>query len=147
MGLLDKLKKDEDKKSEKTVDGGGDSAKKETKKKADGEEKKKKASVAKTARSARGNAYRVLIKPLVTEKASVMGTLNKYFFEVAKEANKIEVAKAVYDVYGVKPEKVNIVRMRGKVVRRGRITGKRKDWKKAVVTLKKGDSIKVYEGV
>ncbi|NIA18342.1 MAG: 50S ribosomal protein L23 [Actinobacteria bacterium] len=94
-----------------------------------------------------GNAYKVLVKPLVTEKASVMGTLNKYFFAVAIGANKIEIAKAVQDVYGVKPISVNIIRMQGKSVRHGRTMGKRKDWKKAIVTLKKGESIKVYEGV
>ena len=72
---------------------------------------------------------------------------NKYFFEVKKDANKIEIAKAINDVYGVKPVSVNIMRVGGKKVRRGRTFGKRKDWKKDIVTLKKGESIKVYEGV
>ncbi len=95
-----------------------------------------------------GNAYKILVKPLITEKASVQGTdENKYFFEVKKDANKIEIAKAINDVYGVKPVSVNIMRVGGKKVRRGRTFGKRKDWKKAIVTLKKGESIKVYEGV
>ena len=62
-------------------------------------------------------------------------------------ANKIEIAKAVNDVYGVKPVSVNIIKTKGKKTRSGRVTGKRKDWKKAVVTLKKGESIKIYEGV
>jgi len=92
-------------------------------------------------------AFRVLAKPLVTEKATELVSQNKYTFVVAREANKIEVAKAVYAVYGVKPMSVNIVSMKGKAVTRGRIKGKRKDWKKAVVTLKKGESIKIYEGV
>lgn len=92
-------------------------------------------------------SFRVLMEPLITEKATELGVHNKYAFIVAGIANKIEVAKAIYTVYGVKPVSVNIVNMKGKVVTRGRIRGQRKDWKKAVVTLKKGDSIKIYEGV
>ena len=94
-----------------------------------------------------GNAYRILVKPLVTEKASYLGAQNKYVFEVNKDANKIEITEAVEEVYGVRPVSVNIVRVRGKNVRYGRITGKRKDWKKAIVTLPEGKSINIYEGV
>jgi large subunit ribosomal protein L23 len=94
-----------------------------------------------------GNAYRIIAKPLVTEKVSNLGALNKYVFAVALNANKIEVAKAIKEVYGVKPTGVNIVNMGGKKARYGRISGQRKDWKKAIVTLPKGETIKVYEGV
>ena len=94
-----------------------------------------------------GNAYKILIKPLVTEKAASLNVEGKYVFEVSTEANKIEVAKAVSEVYGIKPLDVNIVSVKGKRVRRGRIAGKRKDWKKAIVTLPKGKSINIYEGV
>ncbi|MCK9438821.1 MAG: 50S ribosomal protein L23 [Patescibacteria group bacterium] len=92
-------------------------------------------------------AYRILVKPLVTEKAANLGSLNQYAFVVSDSANKIDVAKAIFEVYGVKPEKVNIIKVKGKVVSRGKITGKRKDFKKALVSLKKGDSISIYEGV
>lgn len=92
-------------------------------------------------------AFRVLIKPLVTEKATELVSQNKYSFVVNDSANKIEVSKAVYAVYGVKPLGVNIVSMKGKAVSRGKIKGKRKDWKKAIVTLKKGETIQIYEGV
>lgn len=92
-------------------------------------------------------AYRVLVKPLVTEKATDLTADNKYIFVVAGNANKIEVAKAINVVYGVKPVKVNIISMKGKAVSRGKVKGQRKDWKKAIVSLKKGDSIKIYEGV
>jgi large subunit ribosomal protein L23 len=92
-------------------------------------------------------AYRVLVKPLITEKAANLASLNQYAFVVSASANKIDVAKAVFEVYGVKPEKVNIIKVKGKVVNRGRVTGKRKDFKKALVSLKKGDSISIYEGV
>jgi len=90
---------------------------------------------------------RLLVKPLVTEKATNLSTENKYVFVVEKSANKIEVAKAIESVYGVKPADVNIVNMKGKRVSRGRIRGQRKDWKKAIVTLAKGDTITIYEGV
>lgn len=94
-----------------------------------------------------GNAYKVLVKPMITEKGSVMNGENKYIFEVANKANKIEIAKAIIEVYGIKPVGVNIIKMQGKKTRYGKIAGKRKDWKKAVVTLPEGESIKVYEGI
>ena len=94
-----------------------------------------------------GQAYRVLIKPMITEKASALGASNQYVFMVGINTNKIQVAKAIQEVYGVKPLSVNIIKVKGKKVSRGRITGKRKDFKKAVITLKKGDTISVYEGV
>jgi large subunit ribosomal protein L23 len=108
---------------------------------ASGEMKKK------DAKKVSGQAYRVLTKPMVTEKATNLGSSNQYVFMVGIDTNKIEVAKAIQEVYGVKPISVNIIKVKGKKVNRGRITGKRKDFKKAIVTLKKGDTISVYEGV
>ncbi|NCN21960.1 50S ribosomal protein L23 [Candidatus Falkowbacteria bacterium] len=90
---------------------------------------------------------RTLVKPLVTEKAANLSDNGKYAFIVNVNANKIEVAKAVSDVYGVKVEAVNIIKMKGKAVSRGRIKGSRNDFKKAIVTLKKGETIQIYEGV
>lgn len=90
---------------------------------------------------------RLLIRPLITEKATTLAADNKYVFVVSREANKIEVAKAIKSIYGVTPTNINVVNMKGKRVVRGRIRGQRKDWKKAVVTLAKGDSIAIYEGV
>jgi len=92
-------------------------------------------------------AYRVLIRPLITEKASFLKVENKYLFEVNKKANKSEIKKAVYHVYGVWPTKVNIINLQGKDVRYGRTHGLTKAVKKAMVTLKQGDSIEIYEGV
>lgn len=94
-----------------------------------------------------GRAYQILVKPLITEKAAAMGVESKYVFEVFKSANKIEIAKAIEEVYGVKPIGVNIVNKLGKKVRTGRIMGRRKDWKKAIITLPKGKTINIYEGV
>ncbi|HZJ41083.1 MAG TPA: 50S ribosomal protein L23 [Candidatus Saccharimonadales bacterium] len=110
-------------------------------------------ATVKTAGKAKGTVYkhaassRALVKPLITEKATHLASENKYVFVIARGANKIETAKAIQAVYGVNPVAVNIVNMKGKRVARGKIRGQRKDWKKAIVTLAKGDSIKVYEGV
>lgn len=93
------------------------------------------------------NAYRVLVRPLITEKASILQQENKYVFEVSENSNKIEVAKAIEEVYNIKPVAVNTVRVIGKRVRSGKTRGKRRDWKKAVVTLPAGKTIKIYEGV
>lgn len=98
-------------------------------------------------KSVHGNAYKIIMKPLVTEKVSGLGALDKYVFAVAKNTNKIEVAKAIKEIYGIKPVSVNVIRMIGKKARYGRISGRRKDWKKAIITLPKGETIKVYEGV
>ena len=106
------------------------------------------ASKGKTAAVALSHpAYRILVKPLITEKATNLASENKYVFVVSGRANKIEVAKAIKAVYGVKPLKINIVNVSGKKVRRGKISGVRSDWRKAIVTLSKGEAIKIYEGV
>ena len=89
----------------------------------------------------------ILVKPLVTEKAAHLNEINKYAFIVKLSANKILVAKEVEAVYGVKVEDVNLIRMKGKKVAKGKIKGKRSDFKKAIVTLAKGQTIKIYEGV
>lgn len=94
-----------------------------------------------------GRAYSILVKPLITEKAANLGILNQYVFEVSLDSNKIEIAKAVEEIYGVKPIGVNVIRTDGKKVRRGKYTGQRKDWKKAMVTLPAGKTINIYEGV
>ncbi|MFH1773256.1 MAG: 50S ribosomal protein L23 [Patescibacteria group bacterium] len=92
-------------------------------------------------------AYQVLLKPLVTEKATNLIVNNKYVFVVANNVNKVEIAKAIYQVYGVKAIKINVINTMGKTTKRGKIVGKRKDWKKAIVTLAAGETIKIYEGV
>ncbi len=92
-------------------------------------------------------AARTLLKPLITEKATNLVEQGKYVFVVSLNANKIEIAKAVHDVYGVEVEAVNVIKMEGKRVSRGKIKGKRVDFKKAIVSLKKGESIQLYEGV
>ncbi len=92
-------------------------------------------------------AYRVLIKPLITEKVTSLGKYNKYVFVIDKKANKIMVKKAIEQIYGLKPLSVNISYVKGKKVRYANKLGKRKNWKKAIITLAEGQEIKVYEGV
>lgn len=118
-----------------------------------GEETKAKSEVVvagdgkKEVAAKNSSAFRVLIKPLVTEKGSILGAESKYIFMVANEANKIEIAKAIEDTYGIKPTKVNVINIEGKTKGRGKIIGKRKDWKKAIVSLPKGKTIKIFEGI
>ncbi len=87
------------------------------------------------------SAYRVLLKPIITEKATDLGALDKYVFEIAPMMNKIEVKKSVKELYNVTVLRVNIIKNMGKMVRYGKSRGRTKNWKKAIVTLKKGDKI------
>ena len=92
-------------------------------------------------------ADKILIRPLVTEKAAIAGSRNQYGFVVAKEATKIDIKKAVEESYGIKPESVNVINVSGKTVRFGRSLGRRSDYKKALVTLPQGKAINIHEGV
>lgn len=88
--------------------------------------------------------YDVVRRPVVTEKSSVLqGMRNQFTFEVAKDANKSEVRKAVEALFSVKVEKVNMIAMPHKARRMFGRPGESKPWKKAVVTLKKGDTIDI----
>lgn len=91
--------------------------------------------------------YDVLVKPLVSEKSMMLMAENKYAFEVAKKANKIEIKDAVEKMFDVKVLNVTTRNIRGKVKRQGRYEGKRPDKKKAIVTLRDGDKIQVFEGL
>ena len=81
------------------------------------------------------NNHDIIIKPIVSEKSMDQLADRKYTFKVAMNANKIEIKKAVEEVFGVKVEKITTARVLGKVKRMGATSGKRADWKKAVVTL------------
>lgn len=88
--------------------------------------------------------YDVVRRPVVTEKSSVMqGMRNQFTFEVASTANKSEVKKAIETLFSVKVQKVNMVSMPHKARRTFGRPGQSKPWKKAVVTLRKGDSIDI----
>ena len=80
-------------------------------------------------------AYDIIIRPIITERAMSGAADKKYVFEVAKDAGKIEIKKAVEEIFGVKVAKVNTIKLPGKWKRMGVHVGKRPDIKKAVVTL------------
>ena len=90
----------------------------------------------------------IILKPLVTEKGSRLREAgNKYLFQVAKDANRIEIKDAVKAIFNVKVKDVKTIVVHGKIKRMGMFSGKRPDWKKAVVTLEEGQSIDLFEQV
>lgn len=89
----------------------------------------------------------VILRPVITEKSAHLATENKYVFQVRPDATRVDVKVAIKSMYGVAPVNVQIMNKIGKKIRFGRREGKRKDWKKATVTLPAGSSINVYEGV
>lgn len=91
--------------------------------------------------------YEVLRRPVVTEKSTLLQGQNKYVFEVATAANKAQIQEAVEKAFNVKVLAVNVSNVHGKVRRIGRTFGRTPDWKKAIVTLRAGDKIEVFEGV
>ena len=92
--------------------------------------------------------YSVIKKPLVTEKSTIArDEENKYFFEVDRGATKIEIRNAVQKIFKVRVVNIHTINVTGKKKRVGRITGRRRNWKKAVITLAPGSSLEVYEGV
>ena len=92
--------------------------------------------------------YDIIKRPLITEKTNLQKEdSNQVTFEVDRSANRIEITRAVEQIFNVKVAKTRTMRVTGKVKRRGRILGKRKDWKKAIVTLMPGERIDFFEGV
>jgi large subunit ribosomal protein L23 len=93
------------------------------------------------------NQYDIIRRPIVTEKSTLMKDGgNQYVFEVATSANKIEIAKAVEQLFKVKVMSVRVMNMEGKKRRLGRSSGKRPDWRKAIVKLSPKDKISFFEG-
>lgn len=89
----------------------------------------------------------IIKRPLVTEKTTIQKDVaNQVSFEVDRRANRIQIQKAIENVFNVKVAKVRTMRMRGKVKRRGRFIGKQRDWKKAIVSLMPGERIDFFEG-
>lgn len=90
----------------------------------------------------------IIIEPLVTEKSTVIRELyNRYTFKVIPGATKNQIARAVEEIFDVTVLEVRTIKMDGKVKRLGRNLGRRSAWKKAIVTLKKGDTVDFFEGV
>ena len=93
-------------------------------------------------------AQDIILKPIITEKSMAGISLKKYTFKVAKDANKIEIAKAVETLFDVTVDKVNTMNCNGRFVRQGRTAGYRPDWKKAIVTLSEDSkAIEFFEGM
>jgi len=94
------------------------------------------------------NLFTVMKKPLFTEKGSnLKETENKILIEVSRDANKIDIKRAIEEIFKVKVEKVATISTRGKWKKFGRSIGKRPDRKKAIITLKKGEKLDFIEGM
>ncbi len=91
--------------------------------------------------------YEVLRRPLITEKNTMLQAQGKYAFEIAREANKPQIKQAVEKAFKVKVLAVNVMTVPGKTRRVGRQQVLTQSWKKAIVTLKPGDKIELFEGV
>ncbi len=149
MGLLDKwTKKKKDEQLKEVVDSDQKAAAPVVKKVV---EKDDKAEEAKTTVKApvapESQAYKVLVRPLVTEKSTIAESHNQYSFLVANDTTKTKIKEAIEKVYGVRPVNVRIINVQGKIVRFGRSYGRRGDFKKAVVALPKGKTLNLHEGV
>ena len=93
-------------------------------------------------------AQDIIIRPIITEKTMSGTAMKKYTFEVNKNAGKIEIAKAIEELFGVKVDKVRTLHVRGRLKRQGRTEGYTSSWKKAYVTLKPDSkNIEFFEGM
>ncbi len=88
----------------------------------------------------------ILIQPVITEKSVGLQGASKYVFKIHPKATKTEVKEAIENKFGVDVVKVNIIKMPTKPKRLGRFEGKRPSWKKAIITLKPGETLKGFEG-
>lgn len=159
FGFFKKKKKEEEKKEEKKTKGGKKEEKGIKEQKETPKERKesvaKKEKISKETITERVQAKKeqgkkipidlldVLISPHITEKASLLESENKYVFKVRKNANKIQVKRAVEAFYGVKVLSVRIVNIPPKKRRLGRIEGKKKGCKKAIVKIREGEKIQI----
>jgi len=92
-------------------------------------------------------SYDIIRRPLLTEKTTKQKELfNQLTFEVSRGSNRVEIRRAVEKIFNVRVASVRTMQVRGKVKRRGRVLGKRRDWKKAVVKLMPGERIEFFEG-
>ena len=92
--------------------------------------------------------YDIIRRPLITEKTNIQKEMsNQISFEVDRRANRVEIKKAVEGIFNVNVVRVRTVQVKGKTKQRGRVVGKRRDWKKAIVTLMPGERIDFFEGV
>lgn len=102
------------------------------------------SGLKKDAREMKSDPWKVIYGPLTTEKTTMLGSVNQYAFRVNRVAGKIQVARAIEELYGVNVVGVNTVNIKGKQVNFGRTRGKQSDWKKAIITVAKGEKIDLY---
>lgn len=88
----------------------------------------------------------IIKRPIVSERSYNLLADRKYTFEVDKRANKTEIGEAIKSIFNVGVEEVNTLNVKPKPKRQGRATGKTRQWKKAIITLKEGDKIEIFEG-
>ena len=96
------------------------------------------------------SSWATIVRPVVSEKSTVLGEQGKYVFEVAPAANKIQIKHAVEEAFAnkkIQVANVHIIHVSGKIRRRARTVGTTRSWKKAIVTLKAGQSLDLFEGV
>ncbi len=94
------------------------------------------------------NPYDIIKRPLITEKTSIQKeNYNQITFEVDRKANRVEIKRAIENIFNVNVATVKTMQIKGKTKQRGRILGKRRDWKKAIVKLMPGERIDFFEGV
>jgi large subunit ribosomal protein L23 len=92
--------------------------------------------------------YDLIRRPLITEKTNIQKeSYNQITFEVDRNANRVEIKRAIQDIFNVKVASVKTMQVKGKTKQRGRIIGKRRDWKKAIVKLMPGERIDFFDGV
>ena len=87
----------------------------------------------------------IITRPVITEKSTEMMEHNKYVFRVPLSVNKVLIKKAMKEIYNVVPEKINVMCVRGKLKRLRYKSGKTSAWKKAIITLKEGDKIEIFD--
>jgi len=93
------------------------------------------------------NLYDIVKRPLITEKTSIQKEdYNQMTFEVDRKANRVEIKRAIENIFNVNVATVRTMQVKGKTKQRGRIVGKRRNWKKAVVKLMPGERIDFFEG-
>jgi len=92
-------------------------------------------------------SHQILVRPIITEKNTLLNDQGKYTFEVLPDANKIEIKRAVEEIFKVSVTGVNVVNVTGKMRRMGRHSGMTRSWKKAIVTLAPGQRIELFQGV
>ncbi|MFA7654215.1 MAG: 50S ribosomal protein L23 [Candidatus Magasanikbacteria bacterium] len=151
MGLLDRWAKKQDAEklksnvSEKT--GVTKSKKSVVVKKADNVKSDSTAVIPNFKSKTGGISYKILSKALVTEKSAIAESNNKYSFVVSRFATKGQISQAVKEAYGIKPKAINVINVNGRNVRFGKSKGRRSDYRKAIVTLPKGQTISIHKGV